>query len=186
MPKNWKGDPLGVFQHPFCRKTSKNGGGKIFIFGKKSHNSEKKLKGGTVWDFSTSILSQNSKKIERGPFGKFFSEKKVSQCRKKIERGLARYGMLRRKTGKTFLVQFARPNFVQFGAIIFCRTFKNYFGQYVWIEKKKSHFNIRVSLHEAPTKKGIWVVKSSCSQRGTEYDVIRRHVIIASILISEI
>ena len=24
----------------------------------------------------------------------------------------------------------------QFGAIIFCRTFKNYFGQFVWIEKK--------------------------------------------------
>ena len=41
---------------------------------------------------------------------------------------------------------------VQFGAIIFCRTFKNYFGQFVWIEKKKSHYNSRVSLHEAPTK----------------------------------
>ena len=27
---------------------------------------------------------------------------------------------------------------VQFGAIIFCRTFKNYFGQFVWIEKKES------------------------------------------------
>ena len=46
--------------------------------------------------------------------------------------GLARYGMLRGKTGKTFLVQFARSN----GAIIFCRTFKNYFGQFVRIEKK--------------------------------------------------
>ena len=42
---------------------------------------------------------------------------------------------------------------IQFGAIIFCRTFKNYFGQFVWIEeKKKSHYNSRVSLHEAPTK----------------------------------
>ena len=40
------------------------------------------------------------KKNQRGPFG------------------LARYGMLRGKTGKTFLVQFARPN----GAIIFRRT----------------------------------------------------------------
>ena len=40
---------------------------------------------------------------------------------------------------------------VQFGAIIFCRTFRNYFGQFVWIEKK-SHYNSRVSLHEAPTK----------------------------------
>ena len=25
---------------------------------------------------------------------------------------------------------------VQFGAITFCRTFKNYFGQFVWIEKR--------------------------------------------------
>ena len=69
------------------------------------------------------------KKLKGGPFG------------------LARYGMLRGKTGKTILVQFARPN----GAIIFCRTFKNYFGQFVGIEKK-SHYNSRVSLHEAPTK----------------------------------
>ena len=27
---------------------------------------------------------------------------------------------------------------VQFDTIIFCRTFKNYFGQFVWIEKKES------------------------------------------------
>ena len=43
---------------------------------------------------------------------------------------------------------------VQFGSKIFCRTFKNYFGQLAWIEKKKkkSHYNSRVSLHEAPIK----------------------------------
>ena len=28
----------------------------------------KKLKGGTLWDFPTSILSQNIKKMQRGPF----------------------------------------------------------------------------------------------------------------------
>ena len=39
----------------------------------------------------------------------------------------------------------------QFGTINFCRTFKNYFGQFVWIEK--IHYNSRVSLHEAPTNK---------------------------------
>ena len=41
------------------------------------------------------------------------SEKNVSQCRKKLKGGLfglARYDMLRGKTGKTILVQFARPN----------------------------------------------------------------------------
>ena len=61
---------------------------KIFIFGKKSQ-CRKKLKGGTLWDFSTSILSQNIKKNAGGGalWGIFFS-----------------------KTGKTFLVQFARPN----------------------------------------------------------------------------
>ena len=25
---------------------------------------------------------------------------------------------------------------IQFGTIKFCRTFKNYFGQFVWVEKK--------------------------------------------------
>ena len=57
-------------------------------------------------------------KMQGGPFEekKFRrknSEKNVSQCRKKMKGGvfgLARYGMLRGKTGKTFLVQFARPN----------------------------------------------------------------------------
>ena len=108
----------------------------------------KKLKGGTLWDFSTSILSQNSKKNEGGALWENFFPKKSLAVPKK--RGLARYGMLRGRTGKTFLVQFPRPN----GAIIFCRTFKNYFGQFVWIEKK-SHYNGRVSLHEAPTKNVI-------------------------------
>ena len=41
---------------------------------------------------------------------------------------------------------------VQFGTIKFCWTLLNYFGQFLWIEKK-SHYNSRVSLHEAPTKK---------------------------------
>ena len=39
----------------------------------------------------------------------------------------------------------------QFGTIKYRRTFKNYFGQFVWIEKK-SDYNSRVSPHEAPTK----------------------------------
>ena len=34
-----------------------------------------------------------------------------------------------------------------------CRTFNNYFGQFVCIEKK-SHYNNRVSLHKVPTKNG--------------------------------
>ena len=53
---------------------------------------QQKIEGGTLWE-------------------KKFPEK-VSQCRKTLEGGpfgLAGYGMLRGKTGKTFLVQFARP-----------------------------------------------------------------------------
>ena len=47
------------------------------------------------------------KKFRRKKF-----RKKMSRSAEKNERvfGLARYGMLRGKTGKTFLVQFARPN----------------------------------------------------------------------------
>ena len=70
------------------------------------------------------------RKIERVPLGffnihsvakhqkiegwkNFYFRKKISQCRKKLKGGpfgLAWYGMLRGKTGKTFLVQFAKPN----------------------------------------------------------------------------
>ena len=55
-----------------------------FLFSEKE--SVPKLKGGTLWDFSTSILTQNSKKIEGGPFGEKFSEKSLA-VPKKIERG---------------------------------------------------------------------------------------------------
>ena len=70
----------------------------------------------------------------------FNFEKKVSQCRKKLKGGpfsLARYGMLRGKTGKKTFWFSSLDHIVQFGAIIFCRTLKNYFGQFVWIEKKE-------------------------------------------------
>ena len=52
--KNWKEEPFGVFQHPFCRKTQKNAGD--LLRKKLEKNSEKnvsqcrkKLKGGTLW-----------------------------------------------------------------------------------------------------------------------------------------
>ena len=52
--------------------------------------------------------SRSAEKIGRGPFG------------------LAGYGMLRGKTGKSFLVS-SLDHIVQFGAIIFCRTFVELF-----------------------------------------------------------
>ena len=53
------------------------------ILGKKSHNA-KKLKGGTLWCISTSILSQNIKKLK---WGKFYSGKKSHSAEAKLKRG---------------------------------------------------------------------------------------------------
>ena len=93
--------------------------------------------------------------MKGGPFGeKTFSRKKSLAVPKKIGRGdplvspaIVCYAGEQEKP--FWFSSFGQM--VQFGAIIFCRTFKNYFGQFVWIEKK-SHYNSRVSLHEAPTK----------------------------------
>ena len=90
----------------------------------------KKTERGTLWDFPTSILSQNSKKIEGGPFGGKFFRKKVTQCRKKIGRGdpLVSPGMVCYwgKQEKPFWFS-SLGQMVQFGAIIFCRTFLELF-----------------------------------------------------------
>ena len=53
------------------------------IFPKKVSQCRKKLKWGTIWDFTTSILSQNIKNSKRGPFGdNLFSDKNVPQAEK--------------------------------------------------------------------------------------------------------
>ena len=108
---------------------------------KKNSQCRKKLKGGTLWDFSTSILSQNSKKKLKGdPLGKNFFSKKKSRSAEKNERGdpLVSPGMVcyAGKQEKPFWFS-SLDKIEQFGAIIFCRTFKNYFGQFVWIGKKE-------------------------------------------------
>ena len=112
--KKLKGGPLGFSSFILSQNIKKlKGGGGNFYFRKKISQCRKKLKGGTLWDFPTSILSQNSKKMKGGPFEEKKFRKK-SRSAENIERGdsldLARYGMLRGKTGKTTLVQFARPN----------------------------------------------------------------------------
>ena len=76
--------------------------------------------------------------------------------------------MLRGKRGKPFLVQFIRSNnnnnlfiddiklhskmstisqMILFRTIKFRRTSKNYFGQFVWIEKKIKKVTIIVAFH---------------------------------------
>ena len=48
------------------------------FFLKKVSQRRKKMKGGTLWDFSVPSLSQNPKKLKGGPFGEtHFSEKKL-------------------------------------------------------------------------------------------------------------
>ena len=145
---------------------------------------KKKLKGGTLWDFPTSILSQNSKKnLKGGPFGEKKFQKKVSQRRKKIGRGdpLVSPGMVcyagKQETPFWFS---SLDQIVHFGAIIYCRTFKNYFDQFVWIEKKVTiivafHFmkrrlknsdcNSRAFLSGGPSREHFFRKKSTMSKK---------------------
>ena len=117
----------------------------FFSFREKISQCRKKLKGGTFWDFPTSILSQNIKKNAGGPFEekKFRNKirKKMSRSAEKNEKGdsLVSPGMIcyAEKQVKPFWYS-SLGQMVLFDTIIFCRTFKNYFGQFVWIEKKES------------------------------------------------
>ena len=129
---------------------------KNFHFREKISQCQKKLKGGTLWDFSTSILSENIKKNAGGPFGEnFFFRKKSPAVPKKNERGesLVSPGMVCyvEKQEKPFWFS-SLDQIVHFDAIIFCRTFVELFWSVRVDRKKKSHYNSRVSLHEAPTK----------------------------------
>ena len=132
---------------------------------KKSHNAEK-LEGGPFGIFKHPICCKISKKLKGGFFGEKKFWKKNLTVPKKIERGdpLVSPGVVcyAEKQENPFWFS-SLGQMVQFGEIIFCRTFKNYFGgQFVWIEKK-SHYNSRVSLHEAPTKKQRQDTLISCN-----------------------
>ena len=124
---------------------------KIFIFGKKSHNAEKKLKGGTLWDFSTSILSQNIKKMQGGPFEekKFRRKKFRKKCLavpKKMKGSLVSPGMVcyAEKQEKPFWFS-SLDQIVHFDAITFCRTFVELFWS-VRVDRKK-RVTIIVAFH---------------------------------------
>ena len=150
--KTERGDPLRFFNIHSVAKHDKIEEIFFIIFGKKISQCRKKLKGGTLWDFPTSILSQNIKKMQGGPFeGKKFEKKIRKKCLavpKKIERGdsLVSPGMVcyAEKQVKPFWSS-SLGQMVQFDTIIFCRTFRNYFGQFVWIEKKR--VTIIVAFH---------------------------------------
>ena len=78
------------------------------LFSGKNLTMPKKTERGDPLGFFNIHSVAKHQKNAGGPFGE-----KNSRSAEKIERGpfgVARYGMLRGKTGKTFLVQFARPN----------------------------------------------------------------------------
>ena len=145
---------MGFFNIHFVAKHQKIEGGN-FHFTKKI-SVPKKGERGALWGFSTSILSQNIKKLK---WKNFYFTKKISQCRKKTERGtlwdfptsiltqnskkiergdpLVSPGMVCYAENQETPFWFSSlGQMMQFGAIIFCRTLRNYFGQFVWIEKK--------------------------------------------------
>ena len=88
--------------------------------------------------FNIHSVAKHQKNAGGTLWGNFFFEKK-SRSAEKNERGdpLVSPGMVcyAEKQEKPFWFS-SLGQIVQFGAIIFCRTFKNYFGQFVWIEKK--------------------------------------------------
>ena len=88
----------------------------------------KKLKGRTLWGFPSSILSQNIKKLKGDPLGKFFFRKKSLNAEKTERDPLVSPGMVcyAGKQEKPFWFS-SLGQMVQFGAIIFCRTFVELF-----------------------------------------------------------
>ena len=139
--------PRGLRQEPFGEKNK---------ISNKSLTMPKNLKGGFLGVFKHPICCKTSKKLKGESLGKKFPEKKSRSAETNwkgdplVSHVVVCYT---RNQEKPFWFS-SLDLIVQFGAIKFCRLSKNYFGQFVWIEKekKKNHYNSRVSLHEAPTK----------------------------------
>ena len=138
-------DPLRFFNIHSVAKHEKIEENKNFHFREKISQCRKKLKGGTLWDFSTSILSQNIKKMQGGPFEekKFRRKKfrkKMSRSAEKNERGesLVSPGMVcyAEKQEKPFWFS-SLDQIKHFDAIIFCRTFVELFWS-VRVDRKKN------------------------------------------------
>ena len=86
------------------------------------------------------------------PLGKKISAKKCLAVPKKIERVLPGIVCYAEKQGKPFWSSLL-GQMVQFDTIIFGRTFKDYFGQFVWIENQSRMCGKGVGL-------GLFLLKS--------------------------
>ena len=114
--------------------------------------------------FNIHSVAKHQKKMQGGPFEeKKFEKKSEKKCLavpKKIERGdsLVSPGMIcyAEKQVKPFWSS-SLGQMVLFDTIIICRTFKNYFGQFVWIEKKRVTIIVAFHFMKRPLK-----INSAC------------------------
>ena len=80
MPKKLKGGPFGIFQHPFCCKTTKELKGGLFEkkIPKKYRDATKKLKGGTLWSRPVLYVMRETFLVQfLGPTGTIWSLLKI-------------------------------------------------------------------------------------------------------------
>ena len=116
---------------------------------------KKTERGDPLGFFNIHSVAKHQNKMQGGPFGEKFFSKKKSRSAEKNERGesLVSPGMVCYAEKQEKLFWFSSlDEIVHFDAITFCRTFVELFWS-VRVDRKKSHYNSRVSLHEAPTKK---------------------------------
>ena len=139
-----KGGTLCGFSTSILLQNMKKLKKKYFLFSEKNLTMPKKTERGNPSGFSNIHSVAKHQKMHWVPLGKIFRKifrKKCLAVPKKIERGdsLVSAGLVcyAEKQVKPFWFS-SLGQIVQFSAIIFCRTFKNYFGQFVWIEKKES------------------------------------------------
>ena len=108
---------------------------------------KKTEKGDPLGFFNIHSVAKHKKNAGGTIWGKKF-RKNVSQCRTKLKVGTLWccpvWNVTRKNRGKPFWSS-SLGQMVQFDTIIFGRTFKNYFGQFVWKEKKR--VTIIVAFH---------------------------------------
>ena len=140
--KTERGDPLGFLNTQSIVKHQRNWRGTLWREKKirKKVSQCRKTERGDPLVFSNIHSVAKQQKIEGGTlWGKKISGKKSRSAKQNRKGGpLVSPGMVcyAGKQEKPFWFS-SLDQIVHFGAIIFCRTFKNYFGQFVWIEKKE-------------------------------------------------
>ena len=166
-------DPLRFFNIHSVAKHEKIEENKNFHFLEKISQCRKQTeRGNPLGFFNIHSVAKHQKKCRGDPLGKkLFFEKKSLTVPKKNERGesLDSPGMVcyAEKQEKPFWFS-SLVQIVHFDAIIFCRTFVELFWSVHVDRKKKSHYNSRVSLHEAPTKKSHYNSRVSLHEAPTK------------------